>query len=392
MKILYVTLENLSLHKGSVIHIKEIVNGLRYQGHEVGLVARSSNPYEDTESFYCLCLAPERGGGTLRSHFISAILLFLRLFKILKGYDIVYARDYHATILAFLPCFLFSKKLIFEINGLANEEQRLKKDSFLNRALVVFIRKAEKAAAKAADRIVCVTPQIARYLRQDLHCEQDKIEIVGNGVNTGKFHPIRDEVSLSAYRERIGIKPREKVLVFVGNLARWQGIETLIDCSVDLLTKQNRLKFLIVGDGPLRADLLEKARDAGVENSFIFTGMVDYEEVPFYINLGDIGVAPFISKRNTRTGVSPLKVFEYMACGKPVVASRIEGLEFVEHEGIGRLIAPGAVQGFAEALNDLLQNDGKRTEMGEKASRIAFEEFSWASKAEKIQSILQKMA
>jgi glycosyltransferase involved in cell wall biosynthesis len=392
MKVLYITLENVSLHKGSVIHIKEIVAGLRQAGHEVGLAARSFGPIHDTESSHNVCPTFERGAGTLISYFVSGFLLLFRLFKIIDRYDLVYARDYHATVLAYLPCLLFQKKLIFEINGLANEEQRLKKDSLPNRAAVFLIRHAEKEATKAADRIISVTPQIAGYLCRELRCQQSKIEIVGNGVNTAKFHPIRDEVLLSGYRGRIGIKPGERVLVFVGNLARWQGIETLIDCSVDLLARKNTLKFLIVGDGPLRAKLLEKTRKARVENAVIFTGMVDYAEVPFYINLADIGVAPFISNRNTKTGVSPLKIFEYMACGKPVVASRIEGLEFIEHEGVGRLVTPGAVRDFAEALNDLLQDDSKRAEMGEKASRIAVEKFSWTSKVEKIQGILQKMA
>jgi glycosyltransferase involved in cell wall biosynthesis len=251
---------------------------------------------------------------------------------------------------------------------------------------------AEKASAAAADRIICVTPQIAQYLSRELRCRQDKIEIVGNGVNTENFRPIRSEASLSVYRERTGIKPGEKVLVFVGNLARWQGIETLIDCAVPLLTSWKRLKFLIVGEGPLRAELQMKTEREGVKGSFIFTGMVDYDEVPFYLNLGDIGVAPFISNRNNKTGVSPLKVFEYMACGKPVVASRIDGLEFIEQEGVGRLIEAQSVRGFADAISDLLKNDGKRAEMGEKGNRIALRDFSWTSKSEKIQSILRKMA
>ena len=392
MNILYVTLENLSLRKGSVTHIKEIVNGFRKNGHEVGLVARGTAPIHEADVFYNIRSGDERGAGNLRAYFTSALRLFFRLTKITGRYDLVYARDYHATVLAYLPCVLFRRRLIFEINGLASEEQRLKKDSFMSRVAVFLIGQAEKAATRAADRIISVTPQIATYLLDRYRCKQEKIEIVGNGVNTGKFYPIQDESVLSACRARVGIRSGDKVLVFVGNLARWQGIETLIECSVELLLRNDGLKFLIVGGGPVEAALLEKARKAGVEKSFIFTGMVDYEEVPIYINIGDIGVAPFIAKRNTLTGVSPLKIFEYMACGKSVVASRIEGLEFVEEEGIGRLVAPGVVRDFTEALSSLLWDDVARAEMGKKASRIVFERFSWASKAERIQSILQKMA
>ncbi len=80
--------------------------------------------------------------------------------------------------------------------------------------------------------------------------------------------------------------------------------------------------------------------------------MMDYEVVPFLINLADICVAPFISKRNEKTGVSPLKIFEYMACGKPVIASRIKGLEFLEAGRAGRLTEPGDASRFGRSYKE----------------------------------------
>ena len=103
--------------------------------------------------------------------------------------------------------------------------------------------------------------------------------------------------------------------------------------------------------------------------------MIEYEDIPILINIADICVAPFISKRNRTTGVSPLKVFEYMACGKPVVGSRIEGLEFIEQEGVGRLIPPEDVMSLQEGLIDLIKNPQKRIMMGNKGLQIAREKF-----------------
>ncbi len=369
MRILYITLEDLSLHKGSVTHVKEIVAGLRKQGHQVGLIGRPWN-----------------------SIAFSSLFLLISLFGKLPQYDIIYARDYHTVIIALLPRLLFHKKLIYEINGLANEEQKLKSCSIFNRIIVFLIKRAEKMAARNSDQIVSVTPQIASYLMANFNCQPNEIKIIGNGVNTKIFHPIADKALLANWRKSLGIEMDEVVTVFVGNLARWQGVETFIESGFKLFPKNERLKFLIVGDGPLKEDLMKKVLESKWKQRFIFTGMVNYEEIPFLINIANICVVPFISKRNQKTGVSPIKIFEYMACGKPVVASRIQGLEFIEDEGVGCLIEPEDVESLKKALYDLIKEPKERIRMGQKGSQIARENFSWESRVIEIEKVLKELA
>ena len=146
-----------------------------------------------------------------------------------------------------------------------------------------------------------------------------------------------------------------------------------------------------MGDGLLRGSLEKRVSDSIYEKKFIFTGMIEYEEIPILINLADICVAPFISKRNRTTGVSPLKVFEYMACGKPIVCSRIEGLEFIEQEGVGRLISPEDVVSLQEELIDLIKNLQKRIMMGNKGLQIAHENFDWELKSALIEKVLKEL-
>jgi len=396
MRILYITLENLSLHKGSVIHVREIVKGLRERKYHVGLVASSLNEDEEGPHFYNLSIIPFFMLRLFRlkkqPYLVSSILLFLYLLKILPQYDIIYARDYHTAIAAFFPRLLFKKKLVFEINGIANEEQKLKSRSFLNRILVFLIQKAEKIAAKCSDRIVSVTPQIASYLMTGFHFPLDRVEVIGNGVDIKKFRPIYDEALIRERKEKMGIEKEEVVIAFVGNLARWQGVNILIESGILLLSRGEKLKFLLVGDGPLKGDLVRRVLESGFDKEFIFTGMVGYKDVPFLINLADICVAPFILRRNQITGVSPIKVFEYMACGKPVVASRIGGMEFIEEEGVGRLINPEDAVSLEQILYDLIKNPRKRMNMGNRAFQIARERFSWESRVTQIEEILKKMA
>jgi glycosyltransferase involved in cell wall biosynthesis len=396
VRILYLTLEDISLHKGSVVHIKEVIAGLKRLGHYVTLIAFSSGNFKEVDQFYNLSHLNFLWNRIIQikrqPYLISSIVLFVLLWKILYKCDVIYARDYHTVIIALIPRLIFKKRLVFEINGLANEEQMLKANSLLNRILSFLIRNAERLATKYSDRIVSVTPQIASYLVQHFCCSAQKIEIISNGVNTKAFHPIQDQILLLDLKQKLGIKKEEMVIAFVGNLAPWQGVDIFIESALKLLSNEKRLKFLIVGDGLLRNSLMKMALDSGYGEIFIFAGMVSYEETPSFINISDVCVAPFISKRNRKTGVSPLKIFEYMACGKPVVASRVEGLEFIENEGVGWLTEPGDVKDLKEAFLDLLRDKQKRATMGSKGLALAREKFTWDSSVIRIDKILKELA
>jgi glycosyltransferase involved in cell wall biosynthesis len=396
MKILYITLENLSFHKGSVVHIKEVINGLQKRGHQVGLIGRAWTELENIECFYNIHPKTFFPFKYLvrkeKSYFLSSILLFLSIFKLLRQYDVIYARDFHTVIIALIPRLFFNKKLVFEINGIAHEEQNLKSHTILNRFLAFMIQKAEKIATRCSDRIVSVTPQIATYLTQYLHCPREKVKVIGNGVNTKIFHPIGDKAILWSWKKRLGIAKEDTVIAFVGNLAPWQGVNVLIESAFPLLKDNDHLKFLIVGEGSLKDSLLRKVSNSGYEESFIFTGMMQYKDVPMLINLADICVAPFISRRNRTTGVSPIKIFEYMACGKPIITSIIGGLEFIEKEGVGCLIEPEDVIGLREGLLDLMKNPQKRVNMGNNGLKIAREKFDWELKSILIEKVLVELA
>jgi glycosyltransferase involved in cell wall biosynthesis len=218
------------------------------------------------------------------------------------------------------------------------------------------------------------------------------VEVIGNGVNLKKFHPIYNEALLESWKKRLGIIKEDVVVGFVGNLAPWQGVNILIESAFLLFPNHDQLKFLIVGEGLLKDSLVKRVSNSEYGEKFIFTGMINYEEIPILINIADICVAPFISRRNRTTGVSPIKVFEYMACGKPVICSRIEGLEFIEVEGVGRLIEPENVMTLRDELLNLIENSEKRIKMGGKGLRIARERFDWEMKSTMIEKVLDNLA
>jgi len=393
MKILYITLEDISLHKGSVVHIREIVEGLRNQGHEIGLMARARDPYDRVDHFYNLNPFRSRLPKGLRNKtsaiLLSFVLMFFLLFKVLRRYDLLYARDYHTVIASFLPRILWRKKLVFEVNGLASEERKLRGDSFVNGLSVWILRCGERLATRWSDAIVSVTPQLASFLMDHYCCKSEKVKVVSNGVNTKVFRPIDDEVLLAKTREELGISPEHRVVAFVGNLAPWQGVEYLIEMAPSLLKEMSQISFLVVGDGPMRGELEAAVNRGGLRNHFVFAGMVNYEKIPIYINMADLCVLP---KRRLKSGYSPLKLFEYMACGKPIVASRVEGLDFIEKEGVGRLVEPEDANSLKLGILGLLREPQKRAAMGQMGLQMARERFDWEAKVREIENILHKLA
>ena len=133
----------------------------------------------------------------------------------------------------------------------------------------------------------------------------------------------------------------------------------------------------------MKNKLFEIAKEINILDKIVFTGLVPHEKVHCYINASDVCAAPFVSERNEQSGVSPLKLCEYMACGKPVVASRISGLEAIEEYKTGILIKPDAPVELAKAIITLLKNPHLRKKMGLKGRLYVIENRSWESIAMK---------
>ena len=109
-------------------------------------------------------------------------------------------------------------------------------------------------------------------------------------------------------------------------------------------------------------------------NKFIFTEAVPYEDVPKYINASDVCIAPFITARYMKIGLSPLKIYEYMACKNPIVPSRISNLGFIKQNNAGILVESENPKKLANAIIKLLKDTKLREEMGERWKGIRCED------------------
>ena len=396
VSILFVPFEDLSLQKGSTTHIKELITVLREKsGYRVTVLTQGKVISDLADEFITLGSNPLTG-----SALKTGILLPVTLLKILywlafyhSRVDVVYTRSIFVCPLYVLlgVFFLFRRKLIYEANGLSGEERRLKGRTIVNRLVVKFIEMNESVSMKYSDRIIAVTPRLKCRISKEFSIKKEKIEVIGNGVNLDLFKPMKDGKKLDGLRRNLEIRSDNRIVCFVGNMAHWQGLEVLVDSALTISQRNRRAKFLVVGDGVLRGKIVNKVNRLGLMNRFVFTGMVPYHEVPVFINMADVCVSPFISERNSAIGLSPLKVFEYMACGKPVVSSNISGLEFMAEERAGLLVAPDDQEELAHGILRVLENSELAKELGENGLRLARSRFAWEAISKNTKKIIDSL-
>lgn len=369
---------NLSNCIADSTHVFEIANNLSRLGNSVYVIAQKESSFNNAHIFdqnvkfinvrVCSSLLLNRILCLIYSFFVSAFyVLFCKI-------DIIYER--HLIISIGLICgMLFRKKVVTEVNGIGVDELNLQ--GIVKRIYITI----EDAVFKSTNLIIVVTSNIKEYL-VDMHSlDRNKIYVFENGVNTEIFKPYDKKLS----QNRLGFDNNYSYVCFVGNLAPWQGIEYLIDASPYVI-KENKVKFVIVGDGVLREKLKDKVCSLGYNDYFIFVGKVPYNEVPYYINASDVCVVPKI--KSLSSGYSPLKIYEYLACGKAVVATRAHGFEFVESFYTGILVNPENPLELSTAITKLVKNINVNDIMAKNGLEYVRKNNTWKRVAENIMNLL----
>jgi len=295
--------------------------------------------------------------------------------------DILYVREMVLSLTPFVLSRIFNKPMITEINGDLLTEFDL---AGYPRVLLVAVRWVETIVCKGSRALVCVTEGLGDIFRNRYRLSNDKIKVIPNGTDTDRFHPLDP----NDCRDRLGIDADTKVVGFVGTFVPHQGLSYLIKSAKIILDKCPDVAFLLVGDGPMRKDLMKMLQAMNVKDHFLLPGAVPHNQVVLFINAMDVCVAPFTRSRNERIGLSPLKIYDYVACGKPVVASDIKGVgDLLRRHEVGIAVSPENPTALARGILSALEDDELANRCLHKGPAIIKERFTWQITAQKVAEV-----
>lgn len=235
-------------------------------------------------------------------------------------------------------------------------------------------------------RRIIATTQIYAQRSVSLRRYADKVVVIPNGVDTGRFRP---DVSGDRIREEYGLQGL-KVVLFVGALTQWHAYKGL-----DVLLKAFRIargslpeaKLLIVGDGEMRGAYQKMTKELGIEDSVIFAGRADDATLPLYYGAADVLVLP---SKDSSEGFG-LVLLEAMSSGKAVIGSLVGGIpEVITDEENGLLVEPLDPAELSKAIVRLCTDDSERTRMGASGRRFA-ESRDWRAVAEKVETLYETL-
>lgn len=367
MKVLY---HHRTLADGAEgIHIDAMVSAFRALGHDVCVSGIAASPNQSQRS---MAVAKFREQVPPAVFELASIALnvpeYVSMARAMRRLapDLVYTRHARYDVATLAAARRAGVPSVLEVNSLFSAGLY---PQFEPPALNRLARRLEVRALQLATLVVAVSSPLAEQVRA---LGTGPVLVLPNGVDPQRFDPRR--VDRVGVRTRLGLGDQLTV-GWCGILRDWHGLELLLEAMKQLPDAL----LLVVGDGRARPALVQRAASLGLGERVIVTGRVPHAEMPEYLSAMDIAVVP-----DERTGVaSPMKLLEYMAMARAVVAPRLKNIEEVaQHDRDALLFTPGSVRDLASMLQLLAGDPGHRVELGRCARITVQRERSWRRNAE----------
>lgn len=380
---------------GSIAHTAGVINGLRARLARVSVLSTDRVATVDVnEDFHEL--VPRYGWGRNVPGF-PLLAFSAQVLAWVRAHDLprprfIYARYSHGNHAALSLRRMFHCPYVCEYNGSAIWISRQWGGRRLRFERLFW--EIEQRNLLGADLVIAVSDASADELRQR-GVDDARILINPNGVDTDVFSPA---LNGSAVRRALDIGPDETVYGFVGTFGAWHGTDILAQAFVHALDGRapgaTPLRLLMIGDGLMAPRVRELLGTALANGRAVMTGIVPQAEAPGYLAACDVLVSPHVGNPDGSPFFgSPTKLFEYMAAGRAIVASRLDQVgQVLENDVTALLVPPGDVAALAEALLTLADDAPRRAGLGQAARATAVQRHTWQGHVDRILSRLRDMS
>jgi glycosyltransferase involved in cell wall biosynthesis len=393
---------DLSQVSGPQLHISAVIRGFLKLGHIVRIVGIQKNRLVCSDDL-AIWHSPEPRftNHKLFRMFESLVrriqyelnLPFLGIFDSLhyadaclryyRGFDILYERHGYMGFGGVLAARLLKIPLVLELNGniIREIDERGLKITAIQRKIGIWVT---IQTIIMADRIVVVSEALEQVLVRDYRVPKNKIDIVINGVDIDLFSQEYDD---KLVRSQYGISPGP-IIAFVGSFEPWHGVDFLVSSFKYVKKAHIDAQLVIVGDGSGKEKAIELASNLGLDDSIRFLGRLPQDQVAAVIKASQVLVAPYPFETGEFVG-TPLKIMEYMAAGKGIVASTAPIHEIIQHNVNGWRVAPAQELELANGILKLLENANLCAFLGNNALQQA-QKYSWDSVSLKLAELFIK--
>jgi glycosyltransferase involved in cell wall biosynthesis len=317
--------------------------------------------------------------------FIGFLIPALFIKALSENPDILYNRHSASSLAAIVISKLLRIPCVLEINDVIFDKLKFAKVSVVK---TIWVKFYHFISIRLSSLILPVTEHIGYWVAKTYCVDRKKIVVISNGVNIHRFKPW----SRTAARKKYKIPEDAKVILTLGSLFPWAGIETLISAAPSIIEVYPESLFLIgSGEEPYLSHIKSEVKKNGLQNRFLFYGFIPWDQAACFISIADICAAPFIFK-SKRSGCSSLRVFAYLACGKAVVGSNIPGLgDMLEQHKIGLSIPMDNPHALSKAILSLLSDNNRLKKMEKQAREFSVENYAWENIVKKIEEAFIKV-
>jgi glycosyltransferase involved in cell wall biosynthesis/thiamine kinase-like enzyme len=380
-------------HKGAAVHVRALTDAFVRAGHSVTIVTPRPGPVDGPAPLADLIVVPpflsplphplspsplagegdEGDSGEAQTPQYRALtrLLFAAALEAMerRAFDFIYERYSLWSDVGARLAQATGRPLVLEVNApLRLEAARYRTLPDPERAAQM-----ERTQFMAANAISVVSQALRDYVIGQ-GAPPERVHVLPNGVDPQRFHPA---VRGGAVRDRLGLNDRI-VIGFVGRPRPWHDLETLCAAFARLRVDDPRFHLLLVGEPP--AALPEIIAERGLRRAVTLTGPVAHEDVPQYIAAMDVAVSPHPPLADFY--FSPLKLFEYLACGVPTVAADIGQPAAIIRDGeTGVLYPPGDAEALAERIRFLIAHPDRAREIAWNGAVSVLERYTWQGNA-----------